>query len=317
MRALPLPEGLNMQGADVVLQSPDLVSFRVHKSILAISSPFFADLFSLPQPPDDTVVDGLPIVQVSEDAELLHSLLTVLYPIPSVIPDSYEKTLALLAAFQKYNIDIAIPPVRSEIGRQLPTTEEAFRAYAIASSKRLIPEMETAARFTLDHPMTFHVIANALPLFEGSALHDLVRFRKRCRDNLLSFFEGIISGNDSLSKSWYGCRKTKRPHASLQSDQGILAGWLHALILRHTKSLQASYTCSLPNHLSLRKEFVAALRAHISETHCSSCSMLYAADGETLREQLLRRALRARDKGPFRLDPEASNSSGDVGDTNS
>ncbi|KAH9007872.1 hypothetical protein EDB84DRAFT_1426188, partial [Lactarius hengduanensis] len=144
--ALPLPEGLNMQGADVILQSPDLVSFRVHKSILAISSPFFTDLFSLPQPPNDAVIDGLPIVQVSENAELLHSLLTVIYPIPSVIPDSYEKTLALLAALEKYNMDIALPPVRSEIGRQLPTTEEAFRAYAIASSKRLIPEMETTAR---------------------------------------------------------------------------------------------------------------------------------------------------------------------------
>jgi hypothetical protein len=77
-----------MQGADVILQSSDLVSFRVHKSILAISSPFFNDLFSLPQPQHDTAVDGLPIVHMSEDAELLHSLLTLLYPIPSVIPDS-------------------------------------------------------------------------------------------------------------------------------------------------------------------------------------------------------------------------------------
>ncbi|KAH8985639.1 hypothetical protein EDB86DRAFT_2327709 [Lactarius hatsudake] len=178
-------DSLVTQGADVILQSPDLVSFRVHKSILAMSSPFFTDLFSLPQPYNDGVVGGLPVVQVSENAELLHSLLTVIYPIPSVIPDSYEKTLALLAALEKYNMDIALPPVRSEIGRQLPTTETAFRAYAIASSKRLIPEMETTARFTLDHPMTFDVITDALPLFEGSALHDLVRFCKRCRDNLL------------------------------------------------------------------------------------------------------------------------------------
>ena len=85
-----------MQGADVILRSCDLVSFRVHKSTLAISSPFFNDLFSLPQPLDGEVVDGLPVVQVPEDSELLHSLITVLYPIPSVIPDSYEKNLALL-----------------------------------------------------------------------------------------------------------------------------------------------------------------------------------------------------------------------------
>ncbi|KAF8262050.1 hypothetical protein EI94DRAFT_1604033 [Lactarius quietus] len=76
-----------MQGADVILCSSDLVSFHVHKSILAISSPFFNDMFSLPQPCGEKVVDGLPIVHVSEDSKLLHSLLMVLYPIPSMIPE--------------------------------------------------------------------------------------------------------------------------------------------------------------------------------------------------------------------------------------
>ncbi|KAH9058184.1 hypothetical protein EDB87DRAFT_941903 [Lactarius vividus] len=116
-----------MQGADVIFRSSDHVSFRVHKLILAISSPFFTDLFSLPQPPDDEVIEGLPVVQVSEDAELLHGLFTVFYPIPLAIPDSYEKTLALLAASQKYNMTTVLSAVRSEIGRQLPTTEEPYR----------------------------------------------------------------------------------------------------------------------------------------------------------------------------------------------
>ncbi|KAH8981767.1 hypothetical protein EDB86DRAFT_2760518, partial [Lactarius hatsudake] len=173
-------------------QSSDLVSFHVHKSILAsISSPFWNDLFSLSQPPDGEVVKGLSVVQVSEGVELLHSLFTgtVLYPIPFAIPDSYEKTLALLTASQKYNMTMVLSAIRSEIGRQLPTTEAAFRAYAIACSKQLIPEIETAVHLTLDHPMTFKVIADALPLFEGSALSDLVCFCKRCHDNLVSFFD--------------------------------------------------------------------------------------------------------------------------------
>jgi hypothetical protein len=239
----PLPEGLNMQGADIILQSSDLVSFRVHKSILAMSSPFFNDMFSLPQPRDGPVIDGLSIVHVPEDAELLHSLLTMLYPIPSVIPDSDEETLALLAALQKYGMAIALSSVRSEIGRQLPT-DNPFHVYAIASSKELIPEMEAAARLTLEQPMTFDVIANALPLFEGSALSDLVRFRKRCRDSLLSFFVGFANGNDSLSKSWC-CRKTKRPHSALQNDKGPLAGWLRDLFSRHVKNLRGTYHAAL------------------------------------------------------------------------
>ena len=281
-----------MQGADIILQSSDLVSFRVHKSILAISSPFFNDLFSLPQP---AAVDGLPIVHVSEDAELLHSLLTVLYPIPSVFPDSYEKKLTLLAALQKYDMDITISTVRPEIGRQLPTTEASFHAYALASSKGLIPEMETAARLTLDHPMTFEVIADVLSSFEGTALIDLIRFRKRCRTNLVIFFDEFTGGHHN-SNAWCGCPKTKRPRSTLQNNNGVLAGWLRALLSRRIKNLLETYTHPLPKHSTLRNELSVALRTHISETHCTSCSMLYAADGEALRDQFLNRALKARDQ---------------------
>ncbi|KAF8261516.1 hypothetical protein EI94DRAFT_1606405, partial [Lactarius quietus] len=146
---------LNMQGADVIFQSSDLISFRVHKSTMAISSPFFNDLFSLPQPPDGKAIDGLPVVCVSEDAELLHSLFTLLYPIPSVIPTSYKKSLALLTASEKYSMGTVSSTVRSKM--VLPTTKDAFHAYAIMSSKQLIPEMEAAARLTLNHPMTFEI----------------------------------------------------------------------------------------------------------------------------------------------------------------
>ncbi|KAH9020954.1 hypothetical protein EDB85DRAFT_2152720 [Lactarius pseudohatsudake] len=311
--ALPLPEGLNLPGADVILRSSDLISFHVHKSILAISSPFFTDLFSLPQPPDGEVIGGLPVVQVSEDAELLYSLFTVLYPIPSEIPDSYEKALALLSASQKYNMTTVQSTIRSEIGRQLPTTEAAFRAYAIAYSKQLIPEIETTARLTLDHPMTFEVIADALPLFEGSALSDLVRFRKRCRDNFVSFFDGFVDGSDNLSSIWFGCQKTKRPLSASQNDKAVLAGWLCDLILQHTKSLKGSYTHPLPNPSSLREDFVVALRAHVSGTSCPSCSRLGATEGVAFYDQLTRRISEVRDEEPFRRDAGVSNMSVDLG----
>ena len=292
-----LVKGLNtrLEGGDVILQSSDLISFRVHKSTMVISSPFFKDLFSLPQPHDGEVIDGLPVVHVSEDTEVLYSLLTLLYPIPSVMPGSYEKKLALLAASQKYNMDTVSSNVRREM--VLPTTEAAFHAYAIASSKRLIPEMETAARLTLNHPMTFESIIDALPSFEGSALHDLIHFRKRCRDNLLSFFIDLVDGNDNLSTAWYNCRtRTKRPHSALQSDDGVLAGWFRDLVSEYIKSLREIYTCPLPKSSSLRKEFTEALSAHVSGTKCTSCSNLYATEGEALREKWLRRVSKARDK---------------------
>ena len=87
--------------ANIIIRSSDLVHFRVHKSALALVSPFFDDLLSLPQPSESESVDGLPVVQLSEGSELLNCLVSMLYPVRTVIPDSYEKVLYLLATCQR------------------------------------------------------------------------------------------------------------------------------------------------------------------------------------------------------------------------
>ena len=145
-----------------------------------MSSPFFDDLFSLPQPPDDELVDGLPVVQLSEDADPLNTLVSLLYPIPDVIPGSYEKVFALLAACQKYEMVLLQSYIHDQVklGRfPAPDKAEAFHAYAVASSMRLIPEMEHAASLTLGQPMTFESLGEGLRSFKGPALCELVRYR--------------------------------------------------------------------------------------------------------------------------------------------
>jgi hypothetical protein len=85
--------------ASLIIRSSDLVDFRVHKSVLALVSPFFRDLLSLPQPSDSESVDGLPVVELPEDSELLNCMVSLLYPVCTV-PNSYEKVLYLLATGQ-------------------------------------------------------------------------------------------------------------------------------------------------------------------------------------------------------------------------
>jgi hypothetical protein len=94
-------ELFHVPDANLIIRSSDFVDFRVHKPLLAMASPVFKDLQSLPQPSDSEFVDGLHVVQLSEDSELLNSLLTVLYPVPTVMPNSYEKVLYLLATRQR------------------------------------------------------------------------------------------------------------------------------------------------------------------------------------------------------------------------
>ncbi|KAH9058073.1 hypothetical protein EDB87DRAFT_1811233 [Lactarius vividus] len=182
-----MPLRLKLPDANIIVRSSDQVNFRVHKSLLAMSSPFFDDLLSLPQPPDGEIVDGLPVVQLSEDADLLNSLVSLLYPVPPVVPGSYEKVFALLAACQKYDMVSIQSYIRDEIKRgrfPMPVRTEAFRAYAIASNLGLIPEMENAGRLTLGHPMTFESLGEGLREFNGRILRDLFRYRVANKDRL-------------------------------------------------------------------------------------------------------------------------------------
>ena len=173
-----VPLCLDVPDANFILRSSDQVNFRVHKSLLAMSSPFFKDLLSLPQPPDNELVDGLPVVQVPENADLLNSFVSLLYPTPPVVPRSYKEVFALLAVCQKYDMVSMQYYIRKE-ARTFPKPKmtEVFGAYAIANSMGLDPEMEAAARLTLRRLMSFESFGEELRSFTGSALRDLFRYR--------------------------------------------------------------------------------------------------------------------------------------------
>jgi hypothetical protein len=94
-------EPFDVPDANLIIRSSDLVDFRVHKSVLVMSSPIFKDLLSLPQPSESESVDGLSVVRLTEDSELLNTLVSMLYPIDTLIPKSYEKVLYLLATFSE------------------------------------------------------------------------------------------------------------------------------------------------------------------------------------------------------------------------
>jgi hypothetical protein len=63
---------------NVILQA-GLAQFRVHRSMLSAQSTVFADIFSLPQPQNEMMVDGCPLVQLSDPAEDVEYLLRAIY----------------------------------------------------------------------------------------------------------------------------------------------------------------------------------------------------------------------------------------------
>jgi hypothetical protein len=187
--------------------------------------------------------------------------------------------------------------IRAEVNRgasPMPKGAETFSAYAIASTKELIPEMESSARLTLSHPMTFESIGEGLRLFEGSALQGLASFRKRCRDNLitcLNSFQGVQpSGPSSI---WVGCPDAM-PKQSLYPPSRALPHWLTQILSRNQINLQRQkFTLPLDVHSRIRREYLMALQDH---TNCLFCSGVHIKNGLTFCEELEKKLAQAREK---------------------
>jgi hypothetical protein len=290
---------LDVPDADLMIRSSDLVNFRIHKSVLAMASPVFKDLLSLPQPSDSESVDGLSVVQLSEDAELLNSLVSLLYPVPPAIPTSYDKVLYLLAACQKYDMVLVQSSIRAEVSRggfPEPSGAEVFHAYAIASSKRLIPEMQNAARRTLCHPMTFEVLGEGLRLFEGCALRDLASFRKRCRDNLIACLETFLDVHaEAPSNIWVSCPESIPDGSSWNLPHPeVLPGWLDQLFLWIIDDIkQEAFTQPLTIPSTIRGKYLSALQSH---GDCNFCLRVHATRGSAYCAELEDKLAQVRDK---------------------
>ena len=277
-----------MFDANVIIQSCDLVNFRVHQRTLAMSSPFFNDMFTLPQPQlsDEDVIDGLPVVRLPEDAEVLNSLTSMLYPIPCMLPNSYDKALALLAASQKYDMTGVQSRIRAEIQSKIfpPLTGPGtFRSYAISSSGKLPYETEKLARLTLDFPMTFEYLCDELPSFEGQGLRDLAGFRKRCRDNIVSCFESFYR-LDQPFNIWTRCDDGR--YSNYSSSDPASPSWLTQLFQKHLNESREAFSKPFFDPRNIRGEYLSALQAHINSYNCLSCTKVHTLKGETFCKAL-------------------------------
>ena len=302
----PVLNPLDISDADIIIQSCDLVYFRVNKSTLSMSSPFFHDMFSLPQPTGDEIVGGLAVVRLSEDAEVLNSLLTMLYPIPSVIPVSYDRALMLLATSQKYDMVGLQSRIRADIQyRKFPThlAAEAFRAYAIASREGLTSERESSAHLTLDFPMTFENLCDELQSFDGWSLRDLIGYRKRCRDNLILCFKSFLILSRPQFNIWMYC-KDLVPHTAYSPS------WLNDLFKKRISDLENAFTNPLRNPSDIREDYLSALQAHLISQSCASCMRAHSLKGEgfcKVLEDRLALAIRKVGLRSFRRNSEHRN----------
>lgn len=215
-------------GADLILRSLDFHDLRVPSIYIVSSSAVLDELiqksldFSGASYSEGPL--ALPVVQLPESGEILHRLLTFIFPVTPLVPSTLEETMELLSVAQKYQMNSVLVHIRAITAphNPLPTRlTPALRVYGLARKYGLRTELLRSARIIGNYPMTpedyddnFDIVP-PIPLFELWKYHE--KSRAILASDLMSFrafnARGIMMG--------LGCRESSSHHLPSWLDQYI------------------------------------------------------------------------------------------------
>ncbi len=238
-------------GADLILRSLDFHDFRVPKIYIVNSSVVLDELIQeYLDFPSATYVEGsLPVVQLLEGAEILHKLLTFIFPVTPLVPSTTEEAMELLSVAQKYQMDSLLIHIRAIIAQHhpLPTRlKPALRIYSLAQKYGLRPEVLQSARIIGNYPMTPEDYVNKFDIVACSPLYELWKYHEKSR---------AILAEDLTAFTVYGARGIMTGLDCRESSSHHIPSWLDQYI----KSIG-----NAPNLFDL-VEFNIAMARHISE----------------------------------------------------
>lgn len=178
-------------GADTVLRSHDSHHFRVPKTYIIDSSPVLKELILKTQdiPNSAGGESSHPAVQLPESGAILHSLLTFIFPVTSIVPSTAENAMELLSVAQKYQMDSVLAHIRDRIARQDPPStklDSAVHLYSLAQKYGLREEALRAAQTILKYPMDIADLEDKLDIMSGPSLYELWKFYQSTRAILAS-----------------------------------------------------------------------------------------------------------------------------------
>jgi hypothetical protein len=174
--------------ADLILvsNSPDATEFRVHSCILSAASPFFKDMFSLPQPSSPLPVSVIP---VSELRSTLDSLLRFVYPIPDPPLPTLDALNPVLGAAIKYDFTAVINTLRNLLISPAFLHSSPSRVYAIACRYDLPDEARIASRHTLAINVLDSPLSDDLKYITAHAYHRLISLHRRRAQSALALLK--------------------------------------------------------------------------------------------------------------------------------
>ena len=168
--------------ADVILRSKDLVDFYVLEDLVRVASssdtPFPFGIAS-----GETSANGLTIINVAEDSEVLFHLLSFIYPISDELDIlNCRLYVQVVLAARRYGITIIETRFLTRAAASPFILKEPLRMYIVALALGWAELAKSAAINTLSSPLQDMSYMDELSLITGADLYRLVSFRFRCAD---------------------------------------------------------------------------------------------------------------------------------------
>ncbi|KAJ7657358.1 hypothetical protein DFH06DRAFT_1090887 [Mycena polygramma] len=169
--------------ADVILLTSDNVEFRVFKLVLSLASPFFQQMFGLPQAPS---ADEVQVIPVQEESIILDKLLRFCYPCAPPTIDTLDKLHTVMEALSKYqmfNDSSDLVKEAQYLLRSFARTQPVA-VFAIACQFGWLHVAQAAARHSLAFPLRKfddkQVTVKELQNLTGAQHQALLRYHAQC-----------------------------------------------------------------------------------------------------------------------------------------
>ncbi|KXN87463.1 hypothetical protein AN958_08768 [Leucoagaricus sp. SymC.cos] len=185
------------EDADVILVTGGRypTEIRAHRCVLTAASPFFRDMFSLPQPPTlpsyshSTSDAHIPRIPIPEIRDVFTKLLCYVYPVPRPNINSLDEVSCLLGAALKYDFVTAVEALKELLVSSRYLEENPLRVYGIACNFDLEDKAKIASRYTLrinllDTPLLDEM--RHISAYDYQKLINLHRTRAKAASGLLT-----------------------------------------------------------------------------------------------------------------------------------
>jgi hypothetical protein len=122
-------------------------------------------------------------------------------------------------------------------------------------------------------------------------LRDLVNFRRRCKDNLITCLDSFLKVQPpGPSNMWVNCPIRDTFH---HGQNRLLPTWLTQFLSRNQNDLKLQkFTHPLDIHSRIRQEYFAALQTHLG---CNVCLGVHATKGPAFCAELENKLAEARE----------------------